>query len=255
MSVVQPLLPSTATTRKRTSSFSCSSTPLTTPRPLKAQRTGMGSLRRTHSYLCLTDLQTLPSSSSSLSGSSGGHCAAPISSARTTPRQCKGKRERRKLNPSHSEAVSATRLDPPITIPSPPSTPPPKPIASTPKPVQYPAHTASYRISSPLSPVRTVLPARPVFPRSKHEPDLYKQAITTNMRSTPEGQKILYMGPRLALSIMTATKELELIVASQPSHDSDVIMYDATSTNSNPPNASWVIVPSDDWEMVDCISA
>ncbi|KAF5317895.1 hypothetical protein D9758_017807 [Tetrapyrgos nigripes] len=36
---------------------------------------------------------------------------------------------------------------------------------------------------------------------------------TTNMRSAPEGQKILHTGPRFALSIMTATKEFELIVA------------------------------------------
>jgi len=70
------------------------------------------------------------------------------------------------------------------------------------------------------------------------------------MRCTPEGQKILHMGPRLAVSIMTATRELERIVGAQTQRDqpSDVTMGDATPLLSN----SWVVVPGEDWEMVDC---
>lgn len=66
------------------------------------------------------------------------------------------------------------------------------------------------------------------------------------MRCSPEGQKILNMGPRLAVSILTATRELERIVASQIESDGDVPMIDATLANP------WVVVPGEDWEMVDC---
>jgi len=87
--------------------------------------------------------------------------------------------------------------------------------------------------------------------------------VTTCMRGTPEGQKILHMGPRLAVSIMTATRELERIVAAQADkekerdrdrdRDNDVVMGDGIS--SQPPislSNSWVVVPGEDWEMVDC---
>lgn len=75
------------------------------------------------------------------------------------------------------------------------------------------------------------------------------------MRTSPEGQKILCMGPRLALSIMAATKELERIVAAQTERDreGDVLMDDApTVTNSTGLSNSWVMVPGEDWEMIDC---
>jgi len=53
------------------------------------------------------------------------------------------------------------------------------------------------------------------------------------------------MGPRLAVSILTATRELERIVASQLDADDDVVMLDGTLSSS------WVFVPNQDWEMVD----
>ena len=46
------------------------------------------------------------------------------------------------------------------------------------------------------------------------------------MRYSPEGQKILDMGSSLALSIMTATKELERIVADQHERDGGVVISD-----------------------------
>ncbi len=67
------------------------------------------------------------------------------------------------------------------------------------------------------------------------------------MRMSPEGQKILHMGPRLAFSIHTATQELERIVASQPDLDFDINMTSGDSLSSS----TWVVVPQDDWEMVD----
>ena len=76
------------------------------------------------------------------------------------------------------------------------------------------------------------------------------------MQASPEGQKILRMGPRLALSIMTATKDLERIVAAQNEADDlqDVVMLDTTvvSPVGSGLTKSWVIVPGEDWEMVDC---
>lgn len=60
------------------------------------------------------------------------------------------------------------------------------------------------------------------------------------------------MGPKLALSIMTATMELERLVAAQgPDTDNDVPMADSSPSLS----ASWVVVggsDNQDWEMVDC---
>jgi hypothetical protein len=79
------------------------------------------------------------------------------------------------------------------------------------------------------------------------------------MRCSPEGQKILLMGPRLALSILTATRELERIVAQQMEAErerEDVVMGEAPSLGAGAlgPAAgnSWVFVPGEDWEMVDC---
>ncbi|KAF8797435.1 hypothetical protein BYT27DRAFT_7204610 [Phlegmacium glaucopus] len=123
--------------------------------------------------------------------------------------------------------------------------------------------TRTHRTSSPLSPSRTVLPGRPVFPRSKPEPDLYRVAIKTNMRSSPVGQRILHMGPRLALSIIDATKELERIVADQErerDRDNNVVMSDSTfnlsasSLVSPVLTKSWVFVKNEvhDWQMLDC---
>ncbi|KAF9066513.1 hypothetical protein BDP27DRAFT_1330400, partial [Rhodocollybia butyracea] len=147
---------------------------------------------------------------------------------------------------------TAPRTAPPRTAPP----PPPKPT---------PLNTNTYRSSSPLSPKRITLPGRPVFPRSKQEPDLYKMAIIARMRCTPEGQRILHMGPKLAFSIMSATKELERLVAAQP-EENDVVMSDSAAAAAL--SASWVVVPQDrerhaapqgfagmptqDWEMVDC---
>lgn len=100
------------------------------------------------------------------------------------------------------------------------------------------------------APMRPSVHTRTHFPRSKPEPDLYRIAITTRMRNSPEGQKILHMGPRLAFSIYNATRELEQIVASR--HDAegdiDIDMGDGEGLLT----ASWVAIPREDWEMVDC---
>ena len=76
------------------------------------------------------------------------------------------------------------------------------------------------------------------------------------MRCSPEGQKILVMGARLAVSILTATRELERIVSQQALDceiREDVIMDGpAPISPTGPLTNSWVLVPGEDWEMVDC---
>lgn len=218
--------------RKRTMSFS------TTPLPHKSSRM----LQRSGSYLSLSDMQA--GVQSQLYGRGGPFSSTAILDFSSVPytrtlRYYKEQRDKRK--------ASLPRFPPTVYYPakplivSLPSTPAPRAteVTVTPKP----------RMSSPLSPVPCSRPPRSSFPRSKREPDLYRVAITTRMRMTPEGQKILHMGPRLALSILTATRELEKIVAAQRESDSDIFM--APSVPEPSVNASWRGLP-EDWEMVDC---
>ncbi|EMD34108.1 hypothetical protein CERSUDRAFT_86861 [Gelatoporia subvermispora B] len=174
-------------------------------------------LQRTGSYLSLADMQAAPETP--LYGRRGA-------SQRTT----RSSREQRRRAPA-PQPVAVT-----------PAAPPPSVTTS------FTLTTPPSRASSPLAPQRCPRPARACFPRSKPEPDLYRVAITTRMRKSPEGQKILHMGPRLALSILTATKDLERMVAAQREREGDVAMTGAEGTLSN----SWVVVPGEDWEMVDC---
>ncbi|OBZ72361.1 hypothetical protein A0H81_07845 [Grifola frondosa] len=212
------------TPRKRTMSFS-------TPTPNKASRT----LRRTGSYLSLADMEA--AIETPLYGHNGATSCSRTSDIpyTRTLRYYKELRDRRRGTYARSPTIVIQ------------TTPAPLPPSSA------PVYTARLtmprpRTSSPLAPARTILPARASFPRSKPEPNLYRMAITTRMRMSPEGQKILNMGPRLAISIYTATKELEQIVAAQRDSDRDVAMSNADSPLSN----SWVVVPPEDWEMVDC---
>lgn len=69
------------------------------------------------------------------------------------------------------------------------------------------------------------------------------------MRSTSEGQKVLNMGPRIAMSIVNATRELEQIVTEggmEVRTDNDIVMGDLTAV-------PWVnVLRSDDGEMIHC---
>ncbi|KAI0784206.1 hypothetical protein C8Q75DRAFT_736341 [Abortiporus biennis] len=204
------------------------------PQPTKSSRP---SLRRTGSYLSLADMQTTDSpftqrQSSNISSFPTVDYSKPIPYSRPL-RHMKEQRDRRR---SHTRSFADTTIV--IQTHTNPTPPPPKP---QPFPRQ--------RTTSPLSPTVATLPARASFPKSKPEPDLYKVAITTRMRMSPEGQKILHMGPRLALSISAATQELERIVAAaQRDKDNDVVMINAEPHMTT----SWVMVPPEDWEMVDC---
>ena len=277
--------------RKRTSSFSYPLAVLSpNPRPAKAPRTAqMGSLRRTETLLHIPESNT--------AANLDDNTTAPLPYQRTL-QYYKEQRIRRKALVNRATAEPLTIRTRPLDLPSQdgkhqsPQQPRPsttQPL-STPKPSKVTFNTAkrvpppkapsqvilpsvaspititrTQRTSSPLSPSRTILPGRPVFPRSKQEPDLYRVAIKTHMLSRPEGQKILHMGPRLALSIMTATKDLERIVADQErerDRDNDVVMSDSTfnlsgSTLASPVlTKSWVFVKNEghDWEMLDCLA-
>nr|GAT52465.1 predicted protein [Mycena chlorophos] len=73
-------------------------------------------------------------------------------------------------------------------------------------------------------------PAHPPPPtaRTRTKPkataDLHRKALTACMRESPEGAKILRMGARLAVEIMSATKELERLCGG--SGDSDDLLGD-----------------------------
>ncbi|GBE88226.1 hypothetical protein SCP_1300400 [Sparassis crispa] len=197
-SLVSPPTSASTPTRKRTMSFSA-------PSPNKLARTP---LRRTGSYLSLQDMDAAvetplygrngPQRYSSPPCASSTDCSHVVPYTRTL-RHYKEQREKRK-NMLHRAAVLMSK-------PSSTSSA----VSITPSGVTMPAA----RTNSPLSPIQCVRPARASFPRSKPEPDLYRMAITTRMRMSPEGQKILHMGPRLAFSIHTATRELESLVATE----------------------------------------
>lgn len=214
MPALKVITPSpTANTRKRTSSFS-------QPYSLHSSRM---SLRRTASFLSLSDYEGDEDSSLQSSPSSYSiytKVQPPVVPYNRTLYHYKEQRERRKavLNRSRPEftiAPSSTKQ-------------PAKSTLQMPKSRQPPKQMAGLRTSSPLSPTQTLLPPRASFPRSKPEPDLYRIAIRARMRCSPEGAKILRMGPRMAVSILAATRDLEMLVSTQ-------------DVNFN-----------DDWEMVDC---
>ncbi|KJA16908.1 hypothetical protein HYPSUDRAFT_1054143 [Hypholoma sublateritium FD-334 SS-4] len=266
--------------RKRTSSFSCAVPP--SPRPAKA-------LRRSETLLSFAD--ALPPSSSPCATA-----ALPAVPYHRTLQFYKDQRLKRKALSRAGEPLAICTVPVPITTTTPIAAPiAPVVAAPTPKPtaplrLRRPSHAPqvvlpsvespittllSPRASSPLAPTPpAVRPPRPVFPRARAPPDLYRAALRGRMAGSPEGRRVLLMGARLALSIDAATKELERIVADH--RDGDCVMADGTGASMGmgvgmgmggmsgamgtgtgapaPPvlTASWVVVKGEDWEMVDC---
>jgi len=217
---------SVASPRKRTMSFSSPQPASKSTRPI----------RRTGSYLSLSDMQQADNHYHQALRQVYSPTYTSAESSKFVPYT----RSSRHYQKDRRKSVARPFPNSTLVIQ------PPPPMYS-PKPVKVPTSPRP-RTSSPLSPTPTVLPPRTSFPRSKQEPDLYKVAITTRMRMTQEGQKILHMGARLAISIFAATQELERIVAAQTDRDRDVIMSNGEAQMST----SWVVVPHEDWEMVDC---
>jgi len=219
-------VPPPVNSRKRTSSFSQSN-------PSKSARM---TLHRTASFLSLSDYD----GDAYLSYKSGPSSCSTYAKFQppTVPYQrslyhYKEQRDRRK--------ALINRSRPEFTI-TPPSTK--QPIKSVPKPQVPPKQTTGPRTSSPLSPNKTLLPPRASFPRSKPEPDLYRIAIRARMRGSPEGAKILRMGPRMAVSILAATRELELLVSTHEGKWFTPLIVHLS--HFSPVNSG------DDWEMSDC---
>jgi len=142
-------------------------------------------------------------------------------------------------------------------------------VTKTETPPMY-CHAHSPRTPSPLSGIHqtTYETYRPSFPRSKPQPDLYRLAITAHMRSTFQVQQqerevvleqqrrqqldtCFRIGSPLAVSVMNATRDLEVLVASQQQQQRDA---DGDVPMSDCPASSWVTIglTGEDWEMVDC---
>ena len=113
------------------------------------------------------------------------------------------------------------------------------------------ANKATERTTSPLAPTRKVLPPRASFPRSKPEPDLYRVAIKKRMANSPEGEKILRMGPRPAVAVMTAMRELERIVSAAAYEDDDIVMADETPRPPSSTGRYWRVTHTRG-SMVQC---
>ena len=253
--------------RKRTTSFSYpnQSGPFSAnPRPTKVPRlaSNMGALHRTESFICLSE-GTL---SATVSKPSVRDYTKPTVPYHRSLQYYKEQRQRQKaqLNRSVEPITIRIRSDPPRlptvrhTPPqlSKPVTPSETPSSNVPKPIikapSIPTVASTPRQSSPLAPTRSWLPGRPVFPRSKAEPDLYRKALTACLKRSPEGQQFLRMTKKFATSVMAATKELERIVAAQTQKEKetqDVVMKDARPLPVL--TRSWVVVSGEDWEMVD----
>lgn len=193
---------STFVPHRRSMSFNASSSCL----PSKLSRSA-SPLRRTGSYLSLTEL-------------SGGSSQPATNSCASVRRFIEHQEKRFKQ--SHGLTITSHK---------------PSSVLAASKSCSG-AHRQ--RTSSPLSPVPHLLPPRPSFPRSKPEPDLYKVAIITRMRTShPGGQKV-------SISVLSATKDLETMVAgSQKDDDSTTTIDDVDESSNN----SWYTLASDDREM------
>lgn len=195
--------------RKRTMSFSAPQPPPGSCKPSRA-----AALARSAAYVSLVDMQPKHHAKPG-PYSAHRHDTAPLAAYAHIPRQPRERRKSLPRGPASERVLTITpKPRPARAVPAPTPPPPPQPVA-----------------------------ARTHFPRAKPEPDLLRIAITTRMRMSPEGQKILHMGPRLAFSIYCATKELEQIVAAQRERERDVDMDVACEQ-------PWAC--AEDWEMVDC---
>jgi hypothetical protein len=215
--------------RKRTHSFSM-------PKTTKSART----LQRTASFITLSDALEDDNSGSeftfpSVQSATTTDCSPFVAPSRSL-RAYKESRQKRHLGAFTAEPTSYTT--------------PPQPSPTSTRKLQpqspLPHSPFRHRTSSPLAPTPKLLPPRPTFPRSRPDLDanLHRRAIVAQMRCSPEGHKILTMGARIAVSMLTATRELEAIIAAQERVERegrDVPMADA-----------WTAAhPEAEWEMVD----
>ncbi|KAF7312039.1 hypothetical protein MIND_00216000 [Mycena indigotica] len=272
--------------RKRTTSFS--SPPTDSTRPRKR-------LHRTESVVDLTVLArtTLPPYATPLTTPS------PIPYNRTLKfyKEQKDRKKgiiRREIHPSPRSCASIT---PPVHPSANPILDRPLRLPSTSPLAQNDGCARAMVLPIPPSSFLACGPAHPPPPsaRSRSKPkaqaDLHRRALTACMRESPEGAKILRMGARLAVEIMSATKELERlcgnsendllgdedamgeiddeVVAAMDDIDMEDVVRELTPEPEPVMSASWVVVGGqplpcgreiapqrEDWEMVvvDCVA-
>ncbi|KAF7327396.1 hypothetical protein MKEN_00317400 [Mycena kentingensis (nom. inval.)] len=221
--------------RKRTTSFSC---PSSSPRPRKR-------LHRTESNVDLTALASpVPSSPEAY--------ATPLTTPPAIPynRTLKHYKEQkdRKKGSMRLGVASSSPLAPPRSCAtrSPASALFSLAPATTPAPIPLTAQLPRQPPTSPLArgdgsaralllptPASACLACGPAHPppptartRAKAKvqaADLHRRALTACMRESPEGAKILRMGARLAVEIMSATMELERLCGDDLLSDEDAM--------------------------------
>lgn len=197
--------------RKRTFSFSD---------PVLPRKSSRMSLRRTESFLSLSD-------SSDDESASFLHLSSTSPTISPYPRAVVYSKEHHKPGPRTRAEFTIGSSQPNATQAKQPRKRFAQPGGQRPASPAPAPKNIGLRTTSPLAPARKLLPPRASFPCSKPEPDLYRFAIKTRMAHSPEGEKILRMGPRLAVAMLTATRELERIV-SAAADDDDSIMDDDT---------------------------
>ncbi|KAK0484211.1 hypothetical protein EDD18DRAFT_1198617 [Armillaria luteobubalina] len=189
------------------------------------KKPNMSSLWRTHSFLSLMDLPNQPQHLMYMVPTWGQSQGQKVSMAPPAGGNFWACLEA-------SIALSLTPITDPYNLQQKRACPaPPAPVATTScAATTHPVYSSAPCVSSPLSP--SSCPSySSVFLHlrtGKGEPDLRQIAITTCMRSTPKGQKVLSMGPHVTMSIVNATWELEQIVTKGG------------------------MELSDDWEMIHC---
>lgn len=225
--------------RKRTASFSV-------PHHAKARRTS--SLQRTPAFLELPRmLSDIPSME--LYGRSG---APRPSVSEAHPRSL---RRRPSISTHTSDLnafVASTAPLPSLHHPLPSRAFTPAPVASSSR-LACSSQPAAPKPRSTKRGPRRFLPPRERYPSARAEPDLYRQALVARMQASPEGAKILLMGAHAAVSMLTATRELEALVAGADDMDCD--SEDDTEDVEPRLSDSWLVVPQEDWEIVDDSSA
>ncbi|TEB18917.1 hypothetical protein FA13DRAFT_1589659, partial [Coprinellus micaceus] len=204
----------------------------------------------------------------------------PPSTSVLTPAPQQQKQRRANRTPTIS--ISKIRAPPPSPVPSLATRrkPPPRapqvilPSASSPHAVPI---VLTHRTTSPLRPTGcSSAPGRPVFPRSKRDVNLLRIACMKRLEGGEGGNKgrqMRSMGVRGAVDMWRATRELESMMMSilkRGIEASDVVKSIAKKEEERKKaqvpgkgkalerqgslvlSNSWVVVPGEDWEMVDC---
>ena len=113
-------------------------------------------------------------------------------------------------------------------------------------PAEVPPHSTHYdrsqlspilRKSSPLGPYQSSLPDRPIFPRSKSEPSLYRKALMRRFKKATRGREF-FRRKKISASVTDAITKRK--------NGGGLLQVPATILS-----ASCIIAAEVDWEVVD----